>query len=132
MKLLVAEDVPLIPLQTTFRAHPSSDDLPNSQFYEGFLELAEARQPMLDKLQLPNRSVPFFFTDGSGTSVKAANGSHSNKAEANTCRELVTALLSNNIPPVPISIIAFYKEQFRLMEQSTSQHQVCLHTVDSV
>ncbi|EYC08962.1 hypothetical protein Y032_0063g3454 [Ancylostoma ceylanicum] len=81
---------------------------------------------------MPNPSVPFLFIDVPGTTVRSASGSHSNAVEANTCRELVTALLTKNIPPTSIAIITFYKEQLGVMERFANQHQIDLHTVDSV
>ncbi|EPB73010.1 hypothetical protein ANCCEY_07901 [Ancylostoma ceylanicum] len=83
-------------------------------------------------ISMPNPSVPFLFIDVPGTTVRSASGSHSNAVEANTCRELVTALLTKNIPPTSIAIITFYKEQLGVMERFANQHQIDLHTVDSV
>ncbi|KIH69465.1 hypothetical protein ANCDUO_00187 [Ancylostoma duodenale] len=135
MELLIAEDVPVAPLRTTFRAYPGLNDLSNSIFYEGALVSGtpvENRCLLLERITFPNPSLPFLFIDVPGTPVWSTNGSHSNELEASTSCELVTAPLSKNIPPKSVAIITFYKEQLRVVERVAGHHQIYLHTVDSV
>ncbi|XGW34067.1 hypothetical protein V3C99_018102 [Haemonchus contortus] len=83
-------------------------------------------------VRCPNPLLPFLFVDVPGESTKSLSGSHSNSAEAEVCRQIVTSLLRENVSPALIAIIVFYKEQCRTLAYFASTSSVDLHTVDSV
>ncbi|VDO10430.1 unnamed protein product [Haemonchus placei] len=135
MNVLLERGVPVVPLTTTFRAHPLLNDLPNLVFYEHQLvdgTQAEERQLFLSSVRCPNPHLPFLFVDVPGESTKSLSGSHSNSAEAEVCRQIVTSLLKKDVPPASIAIIVFYKEQSRTLAHFARTSSVDLHTVDSV
>ncbi|XGW14950.1 hypothetical protein V3C99_000886 [Haemonchus contortus] len=135
MDILLERGVPTADLITTFRAHPLLNELPNFLFYDDTLvsgACAEDRQMFLSAVQCPNPILPFVFVDVPGTSTKSVNKSHSNKAEAEVCRQVIEGLLRRNVRPSSIAIIVFYKEQARLLKEFAKMTCVDLHTVDSV
>ncbi|XGW34372.1 hypothetical protein V3C99_018332 [Haemonchus contortus] len=123
---------------------PSNDDLPSTSIIERTPELgffdhqlvngtqAEERQLFLSSVRCPNPLLPFLFVDVPGESTKSLSGSHSNSADSEVCRQVVTSLLRKNVPPASIAIIVFYKEQSRSLAHFASASSVNLHTVDSV
>ncbi|WKY11566.1 hypothetical protein Q1695_003274 [Nippostrongylus brasiliensis] len=111
MELLLAKGVPSAPLNTTFRSHPNLLPLPNRLFYNQTLVSG---------------------TEASDRTMRAINGSHSNDVEAEVCRQLVLSLLSKALAPSSIAVIAFYKEQLRLLEGFAQAVSVDVYTVDSV
>lgn len=135
MDLLLSKDVPLAPLLTTFRAHPALNELPNRLFYDGRLvngTPADRRQLLVQSINLPNPKVPFVFIDVKGKSQKAPGGSHSNREEAQCCRDIVQGLMARDIPTDRIAVIVFYKDQQHLLARYSAQLGLALHTVDSI
>ncbi|XGW34789.1 hypothetical protein V3C99_018646 [Haemonchus contortus] len=111
MNVLLERGVPVAPPTTTFRAHPLLNELPNLVFYDHYLvngTQAEERQLFLSSVRCPNPRLPFLFVDVPGKSTKSLSGSHSNSAEAEVCRQIVTSLLRKNVPPGSIAIISYH------------------------
>ncbi|PIO74306.1 hypothetical protein TELCIR_03688 [Teladorsagia circumcincta] len=81
---------------------------------------------------LSEPQTPFLFVDIPGTSTKSLSGSHSNEAEAAVCSQIVLALKEKNMPPLPVAIVVFYKEQQRVLAQFVKNLQADLHPVVSV
>nr|CDJ83921.1 Protein C05C10.2, isoform b [Haemonchus contortus] len=80
-----APGVPVAPLVTTFRAHPTLIEIPNTIAYSGTLvsgTLAEARTLLLNsRIRFPSPGVPFTFIHMEDTSVQAISKSHYNTVE---------------------------------------------------
>ncbi|KIH52452.1 hypothetical protein ANCDUO_17446 [Ancylostoma duodenale] len=134
-ELLLHKRVPLAPLTTTFMMHPALNDLPNRLFYDGSpVSDTEAanRHLLLGNCRTSKPRVLSVFVDTVGTSRCSPSGSRFNEGEAQTCRDIVQALMVKQIPAPSIAVITFYKEQFCRMEQYTAQQRISLYTVDSV
>ncbi|KHJ77484.1 hypothetical protein OESDEN_22896, partial [Oesophagostomum dentatum] len=135
MDILLRKNVPLAPLLTTFRAHPALNELPSQLFYDGTLISGTApdeRRLLLDAINLPNPDIPFLFVDVAGESIRSTNGSHFNEAELQACRDLVQGLLAKGLPSASLSVIAFYREQYRKLEDYAQRLNIAIYTVDSV
>ncbi|KHJ97536.1 integrase core domain protein, partial [Oesophagostomum dentatum] len=133
--LVQARAVPVAPLVTTFRVHPSLIELPNRVAYDGALVSgiqANQRQMLLSIMRFPNPSIPFMFVNVKGSSARAISKSHFNDTEADTCTHLLDLLVSRGISPANICVITFYKEQYRHLQPVTDDLGVELTTVDSV
>ncbi|KHJ94973.1 zinc knuckle [Oesophagostomum dentatum] len=133
--LVSAHAVPVAPLVTTFRAHPSLNGLPNLVAYEGTLVSrtpVDQRRLLLDLMTFPDGTTPFMFLDVAGNSERAVSRSHSNEAEALVCTTIIDRLLRKGVAPEAIYIICFYKEQLRRLEEYARNANVQLGTVDSV
>ncbi|EPB65506.1 hypothetical protein ANCCEY_15430 [Ancylostoma ceylanicum] len=83
--LTASANISIAPLVTTFRAHPSFNELPNRLTYGRTLvsgaDEAE-RCLLLDLFEFPDRNLPFLFVDVAGTSQGAVTKSHRNEVEA--------------------------------------------------
>ncbi|KIH64108.1 hypothetical protein ANCDUO_05582 [Ancylostoma duodenale] len=139
--------VSVAPLVTTFRAHPSLNDLPNRLTYEGTLvsgaDGAE-RRLLLDLFKLPDKNLPFLFMDAAGTSHCAVTKSHSNEVEATVCWNIVTELtgkvVRNDVTELTgkvvrndqICVITFYREQYRKLVEPLCNMGVEMTMVDPV
>ncbi|XGW21519.1 hypothetical protein V3C99_004464, partial [Haemonchus contortus] len=135
MELLMAKEIPLVHLVTTYRAHPALNALPNRLVYDGDLVSgtpARRRQMITSHLRLPNPELPLVVIDVPGRSRLSPSQSHSNEQEAQCCKELICGLLAKDIPATSIGVITFYKDQQRLMEDTAAKLGVHLFTVDSV
>ncbi|XGW27436.1 hypothetical protein V3C99_007774, partial [Haemonchus contortus] len=135
MEILLQKDVPLAPLVTTFRAHPALNELPNLLVYGGRLisgTPAAQRTLLINRLSLPNPSLPLVVINVEGSSRLSYTQSHSNQEEADCCVELAQSLLNRDIEPNSIGIITFYKDQQRLLEEPAERMGIRLYTVDSV
>ncbi|VDO21421.1 unnamed protein product [Heligmosomoides polygyrus] len=121
VNVLFRRDAPNEPLVTTFRAHPSLNELPSVLFYNETLPI-----------RLPNPAIPLLVVDIKGASQPSPSGSHCNEDEARWCKEIIRELLTLDVPSSTIAIVTFYKEQQRLLSQNATRRGVALHTVDSV
>ncbi|KIH43805.1 hypothetical protein ANCDUO_26184 [Ancylostoma duodenale] len=80
--LTASARVPVAPLVTTFRAHPSLNELPNRLTYGGTLVSgadAAERRLLLDLFEYPDEDLPFLFVDVAGTFQRAVTKSTSTK-----------------------------------------------------
>ncbi|CAJ0610562.1 unnamed protein product [Cylicocyclus nassatus] len=133
--LMKARAVPIAPLRTTFRGHPSLLELPNRVAYSGALVSgvrAEERQMLLTAMKFPSPGVPYMFINVPADSTRSTSKSHFNTAEAEACWHLVHLLLENGISKDDIAIITFYRAQFNRMQEQAQRLGVELATVDSV
>nr|CDJ85490.1 regulator of nonsense transcripts 1-like [Haemonchus contortus] len=76
MDILLDRDVPLAPLVTTFRAHPSLNSLPNRLVFNGTLvsgTRASDRAFLVRRITLPNPRIPSVLVNVSGSSRLSAS-----------------------------------------------------------
>ncbi|EYC04630.1 hypothetical protein Y032_0086g1895 [Ancylostoma ceylanicum] len=133
--LTASAHVSIAPLVTTFRAHPSLNELPNRLTYGGTLVSgadAAERRLLLDLFEFPDRDLPFLFVDVAGTSQRAVTKSHHNEVEASVCLTIVTELLGRGVRADQICVISFYREQFRRLAEPVRNLGIELSTVDTV
>ncbi|EPB74301.1 hypothetical protein ANCCEY_06603 [Ancylostoma ceylanicum] len=100
-----------------FRAHPDLNAIPNELFNNGLLVNGadpSDGQLLLDVCKAPNPTIALVVVTVHGTSSRSLTGSHSNPTEAQVCRDIVHALMAEQVPAASVGIITFYKKQYRL------------------
>ncbi|KHJ96949.1 hypothetical protein OESDEN_03079 [Oesophagostomum dentatum] len=90
------------------------------------------RRLLLDAIKLSNPDVPILFVDVAGESIRSTTGSHFNEAELQACRDLVQGLLVKGLPSASLLVIAFYREQYRKLEDYAQRLNIAIYTVESV
>uniref|UniRef100_A0A0N4YGS5 AAA_12 domain-containing protein n=1 Tax=Nippostrongylus brasiliensis TaxID=27835 RepID=A0A0N4YGS5_NIPBR len=130
-----ARAVPMVSLNTTFRAHPNLNELSNQIVYGGTVlsgTTSDAHRLLLDVVSFPNDSLPFIFIDVEGASQRSVTRSHFNEFEAKVCMSIVERLTQRGIAPATIGIITFYREQRRRLAEFARNMEIDLSTVDCI
>eukprot|EP01130_Rhizamoeba_saxonica_P017060 TRINITY_DN8101_c0_g1_i1.p1 TRINITY_DN8101_c0_g1~~TRINITY_DN8101_c0_g1_i1.p1 ORF type:complete len:1019 (-),score=224.94 TRINITY_DN8101_c0_g1_i1:160-3216(-) len=104
-----------IRLTVQYRMHPKLSEWPSNTFYEGTLQNGiSTSQRIMEGVRFPwpQTEKPMFFYNCVGNEEIAASGtSYLNRAEADTCEQIVTAFLKSGINPPQIGVITPYEGQ---------------------
>ncbi|EPB75033.1 hypothetical protein ANCCEY_05853 [Ancylostoma ceylanicum] len=130
-----AANVSIAHLVTTFRAHPSLNELPNRLTYGWTLVSgadATERLLLLDLFEFSDRNLPFLFVDVAGALQRAVTKSHHNEVEATVCLIIATELEGRGVSADQICMISFHREQLRRLAEPVRDLGIELSTVDTV
>ncbi|KIH58906.1 hypothetical protein ANCDUO_10878 [Ancylostoma duodenale] len=132
--LTASARVPVAPLFTTFRAHPSLNELPNRLTYGGALVSgadATERRLLLDLFEFSAKNLPFLFVYVAGTSQPAVTKSHLNEVEATVCLTIATEFTGKGVRADQIRVITSHREQYRKLAEPLREMGIELSTVDT-
>lgn len=124
-----------IMLDHQYRMHEDISAFPNSQFYDGKIANAAARDSSVGELPLPLMDT-YSFINVTGEEYQMHGGSYSNEAECTVICELIQRIKKTRgwDSPNMLRIITFYQGQVILLNRILAQKgygNVLVATVDS-
>ncbi|EPB66043.1 integrase core domain protein [Ancylostoma ceylanicum] len=127
-------NTPTCPIQIVYRPHVNMMSLNSEVFYDGTLVCGtppERRMAVLQRMRMPNQSVPVAFIEVPSEAIQSVTRSYRNEAEAQAVHVLVRNLLIKGFHSREIMVISLYKDQKLLCEQLLNPLGVSVGTVDS-
>lgn len=128
------KNIPTCAIQIVYRPHALMMSLNSEIFYDNALTCGTPiadRLAVLERIGMPNETIPVAFIDVPSTSTTSATRSHKNEQEAEVVRILVNHLLRNGFESKDISVICLYKDQKFLCESVLGGSGITVGTVDS-